>query len=94
MKLAGVTEIYRLGGVYGVAALACGTETIAKVEKIVGPGNAYVDVYKRQHPEVAFLTAETTKIIFRNQAVRQRGDFAPLERNPRPMVFSSGSCRF
>ena len=47
MKLAGVTEIYRLGGVYGVAALACGTETIAKVEKIVGPGNAYVTAAKK-----------------------------------------------
>ncbi len=47
MKTAGVTEIYRLGGVYGVAALACGTSTIKKVEKIVGPGNAYVTAAKR-----------------------------------------------
>lgn len=47
MKLAGVTEIYRLGGVYGVAALACGTESVRKVEKIVGPGNAYVTAAKR-----------------------------------------------
>lgn len=47
MKLAGVTEIYRLGGVYGVAALALGTATIPKVEKIVGPGNAYVTAAKK-----------------------------------------------
>ncbi len=47
MKLAGVTEIYRLGGVYGVAALACGTGTVARVEKIVGPGNAYVTAAKK-----------------------------------------------
>ena len=47
MKLAGVTEIYRLGGVYGVAALACGTQSVRKVEKIVGPGNAYVTAAKR-----------------------------------------------
>ena len=47
MKKAGVTEIYRLGGVYGIAALSCGTETIRKVEKIVGPGNAYVTAAKK-----------------------------------------------
>lgn len=45
---AGVTEIYRLGGVYGIGALAFGTETVRKVEKIVGPGNAYVTAAKRQ----------------------------------------------
>jgi len=47
MKCAGITEIYKLGGVYGVAAMACGTESIAKVEKIVGPGNAYVTAAKK-----------------------------------------------
>jgi histidinol dehydrogenase len=47
MRQAGVTEIYRLGGVYGIAALAYGTETIKKVEKIVGPGNAYVTAAKK-----------------------------------------------
>lgn len=46
--LAGATEIYRLGGVYGVAAAALGTTTITKVDKIVGPGNAYVTAAKRQ----------------------------------------------
>jgi histidinol dehydrogenase len=45
---AGATEIYRLGGVYGVGAAAFGTATIRKVEKIVGPGNAYVTAAKRQ----------------------------------------------
>ena len=47
MRQAGVTEVYRLGGVYGIAALAYGTETIKKVEKIVGPGNAYVTAAKK-----------------------------------------------
>lgn len=47
MKKAGVTEIYKLGGVYGIAAMAYGTETIRKVEKIVGPGNAYVTAAKK-----------------------------------------------
>jgi histidinol dehydrogenase len=46
-KLAGVDEIYRVGGAQAVAALAYGTETIAPVAKIVGPGNAYVAAAKR-----------------------------------------------
>src|SRR6266567_2998507 len=46
-KLAGVDEIYRIGGAQAVAALAYGTETIAPVAKIVGPGNAYVAAAKR-----------------------------------------------
>ncbi len=47
MRMAGVTEIYRLGGVYGIAAMAYGTDTIKPVEKIVGPGNAYVTAAKK-----------------------------------------------
>jgi histidinol dehydrogenase len=46
-QLAGVDEIYRIGGAQAVAALAYGTETIASVAKIVGPGNAYVAAAKR-----------------------------------------------
>ncbi len=46
--LAGVHEIYRIGGAQAIAALAYGTETIAPVAKIVGPGNAYVAAAKRQ----------------------------------------------
>ncbi|HWM46497.1 MAG TPA: histidinol dehydrogenase [Xanthobacteraceae bacterium] len=46
-KLAGVDEIYRIGGAQAVAALAYGTQTIAPVDKIVGPGNAYVAAAKR-----------------------------------------------
>ncbi len=46
--LAGVSEIYRVGGAQAVAALAYGTETIAPVVKIVGPGNAFVAAAKRQ----------------------------------------------
>jgi histidinol dehydrogenase len=46
-KLAGVDEIYRVGGAQAVAALAYGTESIAPVAKIVGPGNAYVAAAKR-----------------------------------------------
>ena len=46
--LAGVGEIYRVGGAQAIAALAYGTESIAPVVKIVGPGNAYVAAAKRQ----------------------------------------------
>ncbi len=46
--LAGVTEVYRIGGAQAVAALAYGTETIKPVVKIVGPGNAYVAEAKRR----------------------------------------------
>jgi histidinol dehydrogenase len=46
-RLAGVDEIYRVGGAQAVAALAYGTATIAPVAKIVGPGNAYVAAAKR-----------------------------------------------
>jgi histidinol dehydrogenase len=46
-KLSGVDEIYRIGGAQAVAALAYGTESIAPVAKIVGPGNAYVAAAKR-----------------------------------------------
>jgi len=47
-KLAGVREIYRIGGAQAVGALAYGTATIPRVDKIVGPGNAWVATAKRQ----------------------------------------------
>lgn len=47
LKLAGATEIYRVGGVPAIGALAYGTKTIQKVQKIVGPGNAYVTAAKK-----------------------------------------------
>ncbi|WP_375476570.1 histidinol dehydrogenase [uncultured Nostoc sp.] len=47
-QVAGVTEIYGIGGAQAIAALAYGTESIAPVDKIVGPGNAYVAEAKRQ----------------------------------------------
>ncbi|MFC6687999.1 histidinol dehydrogenase [Jhaorihella thermophila] len=47
-RLAGVDEIYRIGGAQAIAALAYGTETVAPVDKITGPGNAYVAAAKRR----------------------------------------------
>ncbi|HET8579156.1 MAG TPA: histidinol dehydrogenase [Methylomirabilota bacterium] len=47
-RVAGVTEAYRVGGAQAIAALAYGTETIRRVDKIVGPGNIYVALAKTQ----------------------------------------------
>ncbi len=57
LDIAGVDEIYRVGGAQAVAAMALGTGTIPKVEKIVGPGNIYVTVAKmllRNRVEIDF----------------------------------------
>ena len=47
-KIAGIDQIYKIGGAQAVAALAYGTDSIPKVDKIVGPGNAYVAEAKKQ----------------------------------------------
>lgn len=46
-RAAGATEMYRVGGAQAVAAMACGTKTIRRVQKVFGPGNAYVVTAKR-----------------------------------------------
>jgi histidinol dehydrogenase len=48
LQIAGATEIYKVGGAQAIAALAFGTESIQQVDKIFGPGNAYVTEAKRQ----------------------------------------------
>jgi histidinol dehydrogenase len=54
LDLAGATEIYKIGGIQAIGAMAYGTKTIAKVRKIVGPGGPYVTAAKRQvYGEVA-----------------------------------------
>jgi histidinol dehydrogenase len=54
MELAGVTEIYRIGGIQSIGLMAYGTKTVPKVQKIVGPGGAYVTAAKKQvYGEVA-----------------------------------------
>jgi histidinol dehydrogenase len=57
LDIAGVTEIYQSGGAQAIAAMALGTETIPKVQKIVGPGNIYVTMAKmllREQVEIDF----------------------------------------
>ncbi len=70
--LLGITEFYRVGGAHAIAALAYGTATIARVDKIVGPGNLYVTAAKRL---VAFdcaidMLAGPTEIV----VTSERGD--------------------
>jgi len=48
LKLLDINEVYRIGGAQSIAALAYGTATLPRVQKIVGPGNAYVQAAKRQ----------------------------------------------
>jgi len=48
LKLAGATEIYRVGGIQAIGLMAFGTKTVKKVQKIAGPGNAFVTAAKRQ----------------------------------------------
>jgi histidinol dehydrogenase len=74
--LLGITEFYRLGGAQAVAALAYGTDTIARVQKIVGPGNLYVTAAKRL---VAFdcaidMLAGPTEIV----VTSERGNAADI----------------
>ena len=57
LDIAGVDEVYRVGGAQAIAAMALGTETVPRVEKIVGPGNIYVTVAKmllRDEAEIDF----------------------------------------
>lgn len=69
-SLLGVTEIYKVGGAQAIAALAFGTKTIPKVDKIVGPGNAYVTEAKRQvfgYVDIDMLAGPSEVAIIANQ---------------------------
>ena len=56
--VAGVTEVYRMGGAQAIAALAGGTESVRPVEKIVGPGNIYVTIAKRLVQNIVGIDSE------------------------------------
>jgi histidinol dehydrogenase len=65
-----VDEIYKVGGAQAIAALAFGTKTVPKVDKIVGPGNAYVTEAKRQvfgYCDIDMLAGPTEVVIIANQ---------------------------
>ncbi|MDD5096936.1 MAG: histidinol dehydrogenase [Candidatus Omnitrophica bacterium] len=65
-----VDEIYRVGGAQGIAALAYGTKTIPRVDKIVGPGNVYVSEAKRQvfgRVDIDMIAGPTELVIIANR---------------------------
>ncbi|MET0540080.1 MAG: histidinol dehydrogenase, partial [Xanthobacteraceae bacterium] len=72
MKLGGADDIYVLGGVQAVAAMALGTETVPAVDMIVGPGNAYVAEAKRQlfgRVGIDLLAGPTETLIIADDSV-------------------------
>ena len=78
--LAGITEFYRVGGAQAIAALAYGTETIAPVDKIVGPGNLYVTAAKLavSHHTGIDMPAGPTEIVVTSEAGDATGIAADL----------------
>ncbi|ADB19032.1 histidinol dehydrogenase [Pirellula staleyi DSM 6068] len=88
-KAIGVTEVYRMGGAQGVAALAYGVEGIPKVDKIVGPGNLFVALAKRHvygevdidsiagPSEVVVISDETTRADFTAADLLAQAEHAP-----------------
>lgn len=78
--LAGVSEFYRVGGAQAIAAMAFGTETITRVDKIVGPGNVYVTAAKLQVATVCGIDmpAGPTEIVVTSETGHARGIAADL----------------
>ena len=78
--LAGVTEFYRIGGAQAIAAMAFGTETIAAVDKIVGPGNLYVTAAKTavSHETGIDMPAGPTEIVVTSEKGDPTGIAADL----------------
>lgn len=77
-----VDEIYKVGGAQAIASLAFGTKTIPRVDKIVGPGNAYVTEAKRQvfgYCDIDMLAGPTEVAIIANQLSNTRFIMADLE---------------
>lgn len=74
-SVAGVDEIYKVGGAHGVAALAYGTETIPKVDKIVGPGNIYVATAKKMvygEVDIDMIAGPSDVLIIADASVNPR----------------------
>ncbi len=73
LDIAGITEIYQIGGAQAIAAMALGTETIRPVEKIVGPGNAFVTTAKmllRDRVEIDFPAGPSEIAIIADHTAR------------------------
>ena len=80
-RLAGVTRVFRVGGAQAIAALAYGTVTIPRVDKIVGPGNRFVTEAKRQvagHVGIDMLAGPTEVLIIADETADVRAVAADL----------------
>jgi len=85
-----VDEIYRVGGAQGVAALAYGTKTIPRVDKIVGPGNIYVSEAKRQLfgvVDIDMVAGPTELVIIANR--NSNPNSLPQTLGPRPNTWEA-----
>ena len=77
-----VDEIYRVGGAQGIAALAYGTKTVPRVDKIVGPGNVYVNEAKRQvfgQVDIDMIAGPTELVVIANRYSEPRFIIADLK---------------
>lgn len=77
-EMLGVEEIYRLGGAQAIGALAFGTPSVARVEKIVGPGNLFVMLAKRAvfgHVDIDMLAGPSEVLVLAEGAARPRADW-------------------
>jgi len=74
-KTGGITNVYRAGGVQGIAALAFGTESIKKVDKIVGPGNIYVTIAKKMlygYVDIDMIAGPSEVLIISDGSIHPR----------------------
>ena len=102
LDLAGVTEVYRLGGAVAVAAMTWGTRTVPPVDKIFGPGNVYLNEAKRQvfgEVGIDILAGPSEVMILTDDSARADWVAADLlaqaEHDPRAkVVFTTGSRSF
>jgi histidinol dehydrogenase len=80
-RAAGATEIYRVGGAQAIAAMAYGTNTIRRVQKIFGPGNAYVNTAKRLlfgHVTIDLLAGPSELLVLADETANPRFAAADL----------------
>jgi histidinol dehydrogenase len=80
-RVAGATEIYRVGGAQAIAALAYGTQTIRRVQKVFGPGNAYVVTAKRLlvgHVAIDLLPGPSEVLVLADETANPRFAAADL----------------
>lgn len=74
-RIGGISHVYRVGGVQGIAALAFGTESVKRVDKIVGPGNIYVTMAKKQlygHVDIDMIAGPSEVLVITDGTTKPR----------------------